>query len=115
MEGLILGGLSIFLIFGVIPIGILLYAHKQKTKRMDTLIKLAEMGGTVDPETMEMLTGGAGTYKTDYKSGLIWLAVGLPLSLGMYYEEGISAATFGFIPVLIGAAYLISGKLRLRD
>lgn len=115
MEGLVIGGLSVFLSIGVLPLSILYYMHNVKNKRMDTMVKLAELGGSVDPEMMEQLTSSGGTYKTDYKSGLIWLAVGMPLSMGLYLEEGLEAATFGFIPVLIGIAYLISGKLRLRD
>lgn len=116
MEGeLIIGFLAVFLIFGAIPLSILVFIHKIKTKQMDTMVKISELGGQVDPETIRLLSGSAGTYKTDYKNGLIWLAIGLPLTLGLVLEDGIAGATFGTIPVFIGIAFLIAGKFRLRD
>jgi hypothetical protein len=55
------------------------------------------------------------SYKTDYKYGLIWLAIGIPLCAGIWIESGTREAIFGSIPLLIGVTYLISGKYRLRE
>lgn len=116
MGEMAIGFLSVFLIFGAMPLGILFYLHKTKTKKMDTLVKIVELGGSVDPQMMKMLSeGGQSSYKTDYKNGLIWLAIGVPLSLGIMLESGINEAVFGTIPVFIGIAFLISGKYRLRE
>lgn len=113
--GELIGFVSVVLTVGVIPVGILLLIHKVQTKKMDTLVKLAEMGGTLDPETMKMLSGTPGDYRTDYKWGLIWLAIGVPVFFGTWLEVGMQQAAFAAIPALIGVAFIISGKFRLRD
>lgn len=116
-EDLIIAPIGIIMIFGVLPFGIMYYANKIKTKKMDTLVKIMELGGSVDEETLKMLSngGGGGDHKSDYRNGLIWLAVGLPLALGIYLGGGIEGAMFGSIPIFVGIAYLISGKYRLRE
>lgn len=81
---------------------------------MDTLLKVIELGGNVDPEMMNLLNDYSG-YKIDYKYGLIWLAIGIPLTLGLWMEEGLEVAVFATIPVFIGVAFLISGKYKLRE
>ncbi|MFT7471624.1 MAG: hypothetical protein ACI8XU_001520 [Kiritimatiellia bacterium] len=106
--------IAILFSLGVLPLIILYFISRGHDKRLDTIIKVVELGGTLDPEMMKMLTGNSASYKTDYKYGLIWLAIGLPLFLGILLESGASQAIFGSIPALIGVAYLISGKYRLR-
>lgn len=106
---------SILMSLGVLPIAILYFIHRVKAKKLDTIIKVVELGGSVDPEMLKTLGDSGGNYKTDYKYGLIWLAIGLPLFGGIWLEAGFAEAIFGAIPVLIGLAYLVSGKLRLRE
>ena len=110
-----IGLIAILLLFGLIPVISMVYLHKIKTKKMDTLIKLSELGGSVDPELMKMLSEGGGTYKTDYKWGLIWLAIGIPVVIGMLTIPDAEGVAFTAVPVFIGIAFLISGKLRLRE
>lgn len=106
---------SIIFSLGVLPISILYFIHRVKAKKLDTIIKVVELGGNVDPEMMKMLSASGVSYKTDYKYGLIWLAIGIPLMGGIWLESGIGEAIFGSIPLLIGIAYLISGKFKLRE
>lgn len=106
--------IGIIFSLGVLPLSILYFISRGHDKKLDTIVKVVELGGTIDPEMMKMLTGNSVNYKTDYKNGLIWLAIGLPLFLGIFLESGASQAIFGSIPALIGVAYLISGKYRLR-
>ncbi len=115
MSGEIIGFLSVFLIFGIVPVSALLYLHKIKTKKMDTLVKLVELGGNVDPDMMKMLSEGGGSYKMDYKWGLVWLAIGIPVTLGLLLQSDMTQAVWGLIPIFIGIAFLISGKYRLRE
>ncbi|MEX0964456.1 MAG: DUF6249 domain-containing protein [Pseudohongiellaceae bacterium] len=119
MEGeLIIGLMSVILTVGVVPLSLMYFLHRVKAKKLDTMVKVVELSGTVDPEMMKLLSNSTAretNYKTDYKYGLIWLAIGLPLCLGIFLESGISEAIFGSIPVLIGLAYVISGKYRLRE
>lgn len=111
---MIIGFLAVLLAVGVLPLSILIYLSKIKTKKMDTLLKVIELGGNVDPEMMNLLNDYSG-YKIDYKYGLIWLAIGIPLTLGLWMEEGLEVAVFATIPVFIGVAFLISGKYKLRE
>lgn len=106
-----------------IPLGTLIilcvflyYLHVSRIKKLDTLVKIVELGGNVDPGMMKMLSAGnTKSYKTDFKYGLIWLAIGIPLTLSIAFESGATQAVMGLIPVLIGIAYMISGKYRWRE
>ena len=106
---------AIVMSFGVLPFSIMYYVNKIKTKKMDTLIKIVELGGNVDEDTLKMLGDGGGDHRKDYKSGLIWLAIGLPMALGIWMQSDIAEAMFGTIPMFVGIAFLISGKYRLRE
>ncbi len=106
---------SIFFSLGVLPLSILYFIQRLNAKKLDTIVKVVELGGNVDPDMMKMLSGASNSYKTDYKYGLVWLAIGIPLVLGIWLEGSWSGAVFGAIPLFIGIAYLISGKYRLRD
>jgi len=115
MEGeTALGMTSIILSLGVLPLSILYFINRGHDKKLETIIKIVELGGSVDPEMMKMLTSGQKNYKSDYKAGLVWLAIGLPVFAGIWLQSGSSQAIFGSIPLLIGVAYIVSGKYRLR-
>jgi len=106
---------SIIFSLGVLPLGILYFIHRVKAKKLDSIIKVVELGGNVDPEMMKILSTSSVSYRTDYRYGLIWIAIGIPLFAGILIESGVGEAVFGSIPLLIGIAYLISGKLKLRE
>lgn len=101
-------------IFGIVT-AILVFLHKYKARRLDALVKIVELSGNVDPETVKALSAGDSNYKSDYRRGVIWLAIGFPLTLAMYYDGGIGDAIFGLIPIFIGIALIISGKYRWRE
>lgn len=107
--------ISIIFSLGVLPISIMYFINRVATRKLDTIVKVVELGGTVDPEMMRMLGGKNTNYKTDYKYGLVWLAIGIPLVIGIGLESSMGEAVFGSIPLLIGVAYLVSGKFRLRE
>ncbi len=115
MEQDWIGILAVALLFGLLPLtgGIVLV--KLRARRMDTLVKLVELGAPLDAETIKALSGGESSYKTDYKWSLIWLAIGIPVTLGLWVEIGGEEAVWGLIPVFVGIAYGIAGKLRLRE
>ena len=115
MSGEMIGFAAVVLILGVVPLSTLIYLHKSKNKKLDTLVKVVELGGNVAPEMMQLLGERGGSYKTDYKYGLVWLSIGLPVTLGIWMQSGFDQAVFGAIPVFIGIAFLISGKYRLRE
>ena len=110
MDGIAIGFASVILTMGVLPLSLLFYLHKIKTKKMDTLIKIVELGGNVDPEMMKLLSGSGGSYKTDYKIGMIWLALGIPITLGSWRENSYQEAVRSTIALFIGIAFLVCGK-----
>ena len=91
----------------------LLYSGKRTTKKLDTLVKIVELGGKVEPEMLEMLNEPIGP-DADLRKGLIWLAVGIPVTLGLLVNGDDSPWVFGLVPVFIGAAYLILMKIALN-
>jgi uncharacterized membrane protein SpoIIM required for sporulation len=114
--GIAIGFLSVLLIFGVLPLSVMYFLQRMHAKKMDTLLRVVELGGQVDPEMIKMLSSpSSGNHKLDYKYGLIFLAIGIPLAFGLFLENGFESGVFGSIPALIGVAFLISGKYRLRE
>ncbi len=114
MNGLHIGMAATVLIFGVIPVTAALFFYKMRARQMDALLKLAESGAQLDPETIRLMTGASSSYKTDYKWGLIWLALGLPVTIALWVTSGPAEAIWGLVPFAFGVAFLIAGKLRLR-
>ena len=116
INGELIGLSSVVLIFGVLPSAAMFFLYKVRTRSLETLIKVVELGGTVDEDMMRALgPARQGNYKLDYKYGMIWLAVGIPLFIGVSLEASLTEGIFGLIPVLIGIAFLVSAKLRLRE
>lgn len=114
-EDIIIAPIAIFMSLGVLPLIIMYFLNKIKSGRMEALIKVAELGGNIDDEQLKLLIGGAADHKADYRSGLIWLAIGIPLALGLWMAGGFQVAIFGSIPLFVGIAFIISGKYRLRE
>ena len=105
---------SVFFFFNL-SLFIIVYAlHSYKVKRLDTMLKLAESSGEVKPEMIAMLGSGGGP-TDDLRKGLIWLALGVPLAIGLAIEAGAGPAAFGCAPILIGFAYLAVMKFGYQD
>jgi hypothetical protein len=98
--------------FGLIPSCAMYFQFRIRTKRMDTIVKLTD-AGTIDADIVKSLAQQS-NYKTDYRFGLIWLAIGCPLTLTVAMHSEASHAMAASIPIFIGIAFLVSGKLRLR-
>lgn len=94
---------------------ILIYLYFSKTKKYETMLKIAELGDTASEQLFDALGKNKGNYKTDYKTGLIWLAIGVPATLSLLFSEGVSSALLGSIFIFIGVAYIVSGKYRWRE
>ncbi|MBT8148191.1 MAG: hypothetical protein KJN90_15135 [Gammaproteobacteria bacterium] len=108
ITGIIFGvGAPVLVIFLI-----LLFSGRKTAKRLDTLVKVVEAGGKVEPEMLEMLNEPMGP-DADLRKGLIWLAVGIPLTLGLMMTGDDAPWVFGLIPVFIGGAYLIVMKIAL--
>jgi hypothetical protein len=111
----LIASISIAFIFGgpvLFAYLVLHYGNKNKNKKMDTLLKIVEQGGDVNPELMGMLETPDGP-TSDLRKGVVWLAIGIPLTLAMMLNNiGDDWATgfFGLIPVFIGIGYLIVMK-----
>ena len=80
---------------------LLFYSNRKTTKKLDTLVKIVELGGTVDPKMMEMLNEPSGPI-VDLRRGLIFLAIGIPLTLAIAANEGGGEWVYGPITGLLG-------------
>lgn len=69
---------SILMSLGVLPLAIGYFIHRVKAKKLDTIIKVVELGGAVGPEMFKTLGDSGGNFKTGYKCGLIWFANACP-------------------------------------
>lgn len=101
--------ISLFFFICIVLSLFLYWRYLSKVKRLDTVVKLAERSGEVNPSMIQLLNQESGP-TADLRKGLIWIAIGLPLTLGIMLNERVSEAVFGLIPVLIGVAYLIVMK-----
>ncbi len=99
--------------FGTIIVFVYLH-YRNKGKKLETIVKLAESGGEVKPEMLELL-GREGGPTGDLRKGLIWLAIGVPLALGLMVEGEMAAAAFSLVPMLIGVSYLVVMKIGYKD
>jgi hypothetical protein len=107
--------IAIIFVFGGAVLSIyliLLFSGRKTDKKLDTLVKLVEHGGQVEPEMLDMLNEPTGP-DADLRKGLIWLAIGIPLTLGLAMTGNATPWVFGLIPVFIGGAYLIVMKITL--
>ncbi len=114
MQDEYIGLTAVLLIFGVIPVMVGLVLYKLRARQMETLVKLTENGASIDQDTIRLMSG-AGNYKTDYKWGLLWLALGIPVTAGLWVTSSFAEAVWGLLPVGFGIAFLIAGKMRLRE
>lgn len=103
------------LITMVIILAILGYLYISKVKRYEMMLKVAELGENVDERLLAILESGQRSYKDDYRSALIWIAAGIPVAIAIWGTTDNSEKFLGLIPVLVGLAYSISGRMRLRD
>lgn len=103
------------LFFVVMVLSILIYLYFSKAKKYEAMLKIAELGDSANERLLDALGKTKGNYKTDYKIGLIWLAIGVPTSLSLLLREGVSSALLGSILIFIGVAYIVSGKYRWRE
>lgn len=92
-------------IFGMVFV-VTYFLTRHANHKLDALVKITEQGGELRPELLERLSAGAGP-AADLRKGLIWLAIGIPLTVGIALNEGWDEALFGSIPVFIGLAYLV--------
>ncbi len=115
MDEMYIGLASVLLIFGVIPVTAITLYFKMRTRQMDTLMKLVEHGASVDAETIKLMSGASSSYKSDYRWGLLLLALGIPVTIGIWASSSLTEAVWGLIPVFFGLAFLIAGAMRLRE
>jgi hypothetical protein len=103
----------IFCSLSAVPIlvGLLIFNNAKK-KREAELMKLSVEKGLPIPIFPERHS----LYGT-LKAGMIWIAVGIGIILMVIIEgEGrMEGVSFGFLPILIGVALIISWKLESRE
>ena len=85
--------------------------YLQRIKELETLVKLSEGGHEVKLDLLALLQP-VRPPRNDARRGLIFLAVGIPLTTAMAIDGSyVMAVLLGGIPLLIGAAFLLMAKL----
>lgn len=107
--GLVLGLVSILLIFGM-PIVIVLAMLRQRTNRQrlinEVVLKLAEKGQPIPPE----LFAETVRERSDLRRSVIWMAVGAGIVLfGAFTDHEVMG--IGFIPLMIGIGFYVAARL----
>jgi hypothetical protein len=108
VEEVIIPTVLFLALFGIVLV-VAYFVSQVRTRKLETLVKIVEQGGVATPELIDMLSYAGGP-NADLRKGLIWLAIGLPLTLGIGLEAGWKEGVFGTIPVFVGIAYLIVMK-----
>ena len=108
MEEVLVPTVVFLAMFGIVLV-LSYFISQVKTRKLEALVKIVEQGGVATPEMVDMLSYAGGP-NADLRKGLIWLAIGLPLTLGIGLEARWEEAVFGTIPVFVGIAYLIVMK-----
>ncbi len=99
----------------IIVLAILAYLYMSKMKKYDTMLRIAELGENVDEKVFAILEKERRTYKDDYRYSLIWFAIGVPVAYALWGLSEGSERVLGFPALLLGIAYFVSARLRLRD
>ncbi|MEO2173420.1 MAG: DUF6249 domain-containing protein [bacterium] len=102
---MLLGIISVVVVFGSI-VTIFYLSYLGRSRRLETILRLVEKTGDINPELAKVLDKIEGS-RSDFRKGLIWMAIGLPLTAGLAFDDGLEAAVFGLIPLLIGVAHLV--------
>lgn len=110
-----LGALATFGFPALFGIAWLYFRNRARVAQLETIAKIVEAGKELDPELDKILKDGyRRNHKLDYRSGTIWLAIGIPLYVGMLMTSP-DEAYVAFIIIGIGIAYFISGYYRWRE
>ena len=114
MSALLVNIIFALIFFGTIVlfkyISYLSNRHKQ-----ETVLKMLELGQEMSPEMLTMMGRKERLPRDDIRSGLVWIAIGIPLTIVIAFEDGLSTAVTGLVPVFIGLAYLYVAKKEHKD
>lgn len=85
--------------------------YLQRIKELETLVKLSEGGHEVKLDLLTLLQP-VRPPRNDARRGLIFLAVGIPLTAAMVFDGSyVMAILIGGMPLLIGAAFLLMARM----
>lgn len=103
--------IAFFILVGLCVLVPFYLRYLTNTRKMDTLVKLAEHGTVIQADSMQMFNQESRPVN-DLRRGALFIALSLPiiasLSIGGDVREAI---LFGGIPLCIGIAYLLVMKL----
>jgi hypothetical protein len=102
--------ITLFLVIAACIIVPFYLRYKTRVHKMETVVKLAASGGEVKAEMIRML-GQEGGPQSDLRKGLIYLAIAIPVLLGLLIQKQYAIAVIlGGVPLCVGLAYLIVMK-----
>jgi hypothetical protein len=107
--------IALFLVIAACIIVPVYLRYKTRVRKMQTIVKLAESGGVVNTDMIKML-GQEGGPVSDLRKGLIFIAIAIPVLLGLLIQgEYAIAVVLGGVPLCVGLAYLVVMKYGYTD
>lgn len=105
----------LFLCIAACVIVFIYLRHLSQVRKMDNVLKMAERGGEVTEQMLQLL-GENNSPINDMRKGLILTAVSLPIILGFAVDRNWTAAIFvGGVLLCAGLAYLVVMKYGSRS
>jgi hypothetical protein len=105
--------LGVIFVFGmpiVIVALVVVARHRRQRMLHETVRAMVDKGVPIPAELLQPDDGDRRTPRNDFRSGLVWSAIGLGLLLFLGVARN-NAWPVGFIPLLIGVALLVTWKI----
>jgi len=86
-----------------------------RTRKMETIVQLAEKGVDVSEDTLRMMSQEGGPV-SDLRRGVIFISISIPIIIAcLIAGDVLRAVILGGIPLSVGMAYLVVLKFGYRD
>jgi hypothetical protein len=112
-EDTIIPIVAIVFVFGmpVFIVALVVYSrHRRQRLLHETIRTMIEKGVPIPPELLQPQQPRR-LPKSDFRRGLVWSAIGLGWFIAFTVKGNIGSGALGLIPLLIGAAFLVTWKV----
>ena len=109
--------IPLFLAIAAGTIGFLFFASRNKQAKQATLQAAIQRGDALTPELIAAISNERSAPATDYRRGVLLIALGIGLAVFGQFVDPDETALLGIaaIPVLLGVGYLFVWKFGPKD